>query len=236
MSDSLTSEIFAAANLYDLDLPAEVSEAQALLEAARTLHHDITTETAPDLTTVTAKTLTKAHAALIAHDNRDARLSAAATLVRAAEDRVATAMFTTSERLAEPLAALFDQAGRDFTAALAELDGITSAHYAATSGKGEAYNRLTQAADVLEYLRNVRAAFAPRGNRADTVSDVFEEVSRCLVITTHRDLSRFNRNARGVDYWREAIERGYTIKWQTRTEQETNSAEAVARQRAKVNA
>lgn len=227
MSDPNTDNIFTAARRYDLPLPKAVTEATATRDAARTLAAKVANETAPDLTGLTAKTLTATYELALAWELRDARMRVAQQLVAVAESALDNEMFISAQELYEPLAGLFARAGEDFVRALTDLGGNVDVASVATSPtRAEAYGRLTTATADLDFLRSVRAAYSPRGNRADCGSDLFEEVSRCLVVTDTHKLHRNPLRGSDIEFWSEAVERGYRIKWQDRAEQEANAAAA----------
>jgi hypothetical protein len=227
-----TDDIYVVANQRDVPLPAAVVEADKLASAARALRDKVHAETAPDLGGVTTKNLAATHAAIVAWENRDARLSAAEALVKHADDVLANARFIHHHELFVPLGELFDRAGRDFMLALLDLGGHIDVSSIATSPvRAEAYARLTTAAAELDQLSRARGEFSPRGSRAVTVSDLFEEVSRCLVVSNYRSLARNPIHVgRGIDHWAEAVRRGYVIKWQSKAEQEQNSRDAMKAQ------
>jgi len=221
MSDHNTAEIFAAARIYDLDIPAEVVTAEAALVAAQQQRDAIANETAPDYSTATDRNVAKLLEAGIRHAQRDDRLAVAEQILGAARERHNTATFVTAQRLAPRFADLFNEAAEAFAAAHAALDGLVSAHAAAANP--DAHTERAAAADRLDQLRKVRNAFAPIGSRAEVAyGSVFEEISRCLVIPDKNTLRLHRPSGAGVDYWAAAIEAGYVIRWQDREAQEAN--------------
>ena len=77
MSDMNTDTIYRVASQYDLELPKEVTAAQALHDAAVEFRATVLDTPAPDLAGLTIKGIDKAHAALVDHANREARVTAA---------------------------------------------------------------------------------------------------------------------------------------------------------------
>lgn len=233
MPDSNTATIYAAAGFYDLPLPQRVVEAKALVDAATQQHDEIAALTPPDLTQVTVKTLPAAFDAALAFETRDVRLRVAAELLGRAQSALDQVMFASAGELWAPLADRFADAGQRFTKALADLGGVVNvAACAVDPAQAEAFSRLRTAAADLDYLRGARDAFAHSNGLAVTRSNIFEEVSRCLVINDNTKLHRNPLRGRDVEFWQEAVERGYQIRWQTREEQVQNGDAALAYSRA----
>lgn len=227
MSDPNTDNIFTAARRFDLPLPKAVTEAMATHDAARLLADKVTNEVAPDLTGLTAKTLMATYESALAWESRDVHLRVAQQLVSRAESVLDNEKFVSAGTLYAPLAALFAKSGEEFVKALVDLGGnVDVASIATSPTRAEAYGRLTTAAAELDSLRAIRSAFSPRGNRADCGSDLFEEVSRCLVVTDTHQLHRSPLRGSDVPSWADRVERGYATRWQNRAEQEANAATA----------
>jgi hypothetical protein len=230
MSDMNTATIYAAARQRDLDMPAAVTAAEELVTAARTMHEEITNETRPDLTTLTAKTLRKAHAAMVAFENRDARLRAADQIVASAQQSLDNAEFVSAGQLTETFAKRFAESAGTFVTAYAALDGnLDVARIAIDATLAEQYGSLRAAADELDQLRDVRAAYSPVGSRADTVSDIFEEASRCCRVADSQAIHRSPVRGRGIEYWGRLVDLGFELRWQSNAEQEENSATVARR-------
>jgi hypothetical protein len=228
MSDMNTDTIYRVAGFFDLEAPPAVTDAEAALEAAIALRATVAAEVAPDLSSVTAKNLAKLHAAAVAWENRDARLRAADAIVKAATDKLENAMFISAQELRQPLADLFNQRAKDFTATLEQMGGNPTL----TAGNGEAYARLRATATELGLLRQARDAYSPRGTRAATAHDRFEQMSRVFRIADeHPDALGFH-NLSGAEFWAAGIARGHAIAWQDNAEQEQNSRDCVNAKRA----
>lgn len=231
MSDMNTDTIYRVAGFFDLEAPPAVTEAESALEAAFALRDSIAAEEAPDLSSVTAKNLTKLHAAAVAWENRDARLRAAEAIVKAAKDQLDNARFISAHALRRPLADLFNQRAKDFTATLEQMGGNPTL----TAGNGEAYARLRNLATELGLLRQARDAYSPSNTRAATMHDRFEALSRVFRIA--------GDNVRGTDalsfhtlpdaeFWAAGVSHGHVIAWQDNAEQEQNSRDCIDAKRA----
>lgn len=227
MSDQNTDTIYATANRFDLDLPAAVTQAQALLDAATALCDQTAAEAPPALdASVTAKTLAATHKRLVEYETRDARLRAAETLVKHAQANLDNARFVSARELHDPLRAVFTEQAAAFTHAHAALGGHEITHGLANP---EAWQDLRAAAGALDSLANARSAYSPRGSRAHcALGDTFEAVSRCLRVPHRLAFTNHRPSGRGEAFWGAALDAGYTITWQTNDEQQEN-CDAVAR-------
>jgi hypothetical protein len=233
MSDMNTETIYRVARTFNLEPHDDVTAAQKLLDAANTLRDKVAAETAPDYSTANTKNLAKLHQAGIDWERRTERLKVADNIVTAAQSKLDAAMFNTSHRLAEPLAALFATEAAAFLQALSDLGGHVDVAAAAVDPvKAEALNRLRAAENNLDQLKDARDAFAFIGGRAKTFSDAFETLSRTLVVTHRRAWELTSRHPG----WLRALELGMTIKWQTAAEQEADAENILSQSRRPVPA
>lgn len=232
MSDMNTDTIYRVASHYDLELPKAVTDAEADHEAAIKLRDTIAAEEAPDLSSVTAKTLTKIHTAAVAWETRDIRLRAAEAIVTVTAGKFDNAKFTQAYTLRQPLADLFNQRAADFTTALAEMGGTTTL----TATNSDAYTRLHDAGRDLTMLRQARDACSPVGSRAAVIHDRFELLSRVFTLTFDPRAEHLNfHTLPDAEFWAAGINKGHVIAWQDTPAQEQNSAAYVnARQNPSV--
>lgn len=88
LTTSEVSLLRSACEEYGVKIPEKVPEAENLAAAAKELVAKVATEIEPDPHSVTAKTLEKVHADLVAWPQHDARMTAAAKLLDLANQRV----------------------------------------------------------------------------------------------------------------------------------------------------
>jgi hypothetical protein len=227
MSDMNTDTIYATAAQFNIPIAPAVQTAQALHRAAEELRDTVAARTTPDLAALTAKTLTRTHAALVAYANRDTDLQAAEVILTAAFQAVEAAKFNYARELEAPLADVFNDAAQRFTAAYSELGGNTDQAAALFSPElSDAWRRMSEAAGQLDYLSKARDAFSPQGSRADLGNTRLEELSRTAILPG-RDILRWSSRSAGIEKWGDLIDRGATLRWQTKAEQFAN-AEAIA--------
>ena len=229
--DMNAAKIFEVARFADIEVPQEVTDAEALLEAAEKFRDDVANEPAPDYTTATVKGLAKLHAAGVDHARRTERLQVADDIVKAAQDKLGSAMFTTAGQLTEPLAERFTLEADKFTQALADLGGNPDPAAASVDPvRAEALARLREAGMNLDYLKQARDAIAFQTGAAAShglFSREFEELSRVLYVP---DVRAWNLHRRHTS-WLRAVEVGCEIRWQSPAEQAANADEILNQSR-----
>lgn len=140
---------------------------------------------------------------------------------------VSASKFEHAHTLEQGLADAFNQAAEQSTTAYRELDGNTDQRAAlADPNRSDACRRLSEAANHLDYLAKARDAYSPQGSRPDLGNTRLEELTRTAVLPS-REILRWSSRGAGVEKWGELIDRGATIRWQTKVEQQAN-AEAIA--------
>ncbi len=220
MLDHNVKTIHQVAVRFAIPLPDDVIKSAAVAEAATELRDKIAAEVAPDLGNLTASSLTKTHATLVAYESKDARLKAAEAIVTATTDAHSQASFETTQRLRAPLTDLFNERARAFTSLLAAMGGSPDL----TPVNGTMFTDIQALANDLNSLRSARNAYANLGVRADAGHSRFEMASRTFRVagTGHPDTLRFIDTTTDLKFWVAGITAGHAIAWQDVPAQQAN--------------
>jgi len=213
----------ACGDRFGVPVPDQVAAAEALHTAAVELTAKVRSETPPDLSALTVKTLDATVAAMVAWDNRDDRLAAAAKIEKFSAGRVLDAWDHATSALMEAFRRPFDAAAATFVEALAELGGDLDTAKALTTEKADAYNTLMAAAADLHVLAEVRAILGTRYPSSESEHNVHLFGQVATLPSYDVFVRKFPSTQAWAPEWWAAVSAvpGVEIKWHTPTEQQS---------------
>jgi hypothetical protein len=202
MQEQDQHRLSAACEDFGVPIAKAITDAGALLGAARKLLAATRAETAPDPDSLTIKNIGEVHAAMVAWPAHAERVAAAERLAAVAASKLAAAWAGFVPTMLDLFRAPFDDAANRVLA-------------------GDAC-----AVPELQQLDGIRDILANNGRRAECRSVVVERVTRLLTVPSHDvAMNRLRLRTEGIErltvaWCRHAVDLGCQIKWQTPAEQE----------------